>query len=105
VLISEDPARLDAYYDALGGIDQSLLATTINQMATRQSERLDEFIGKFCSIRFLYDYLHDEKLLWRLNHVMGRVGLPKLPDEFLAILPHARLDVQRRRDELLAGIR
>ena len=104
-LISEDQKQLDAYYDALGRIDRQLVAQAVNQMATRQSDRLAEFIEKFCALRFLYDYLQDEKLLWRLNHVMGRVGLPLLPDEFAAILPEARRAVRRRRDELLSGKR
>jgi hypothetical protein len=102
-LIAEDPARLDAYYDALGQLDRRIVVDAVNRMATHQSGRLDEFIEKFCTIRFLYDYLHDEKLLWRLNHVMQRVGLPHLPSEFAAILPQARRDVQRRRDELLGA--
>jgi hypothetical protein len=102
-LISEDPGRLDAYYDALGRIDRPLVAGAVNQMATGESNRLAQFIEKFCALRFLYDYLQDEKLLWRLNHVMGRVSLPLLPDDFAAILPEARRDVGRRRDELLSG--
>ena len=103
-LISEDRRRLDDYYDALGRADLPFVAGAINQMATRPSNLLPEFIAKFCSMRFLYDYLQDEKLLWRLNHVMRRVGLAPLPDEFASILPAARRDVRRRRDELLADI-
>jgi hypothetical protein len=103
-LIAEDRKRLDDYYDALGRADLQLVAGAINQMATRPSDLLPEFIGKFCAMRFLYDYLQDEKLLWRLNHVMRRVGLAPLPDAFASILPEARRDVRRRRDELLADI-
>ena len=103
-LIVDNPRRLDAYYAAFGRIDPQFLGQTISEMATRESPFLTEFIQKFCSVRFLYDYVQDEKLLWRLNQVMRRVKLPPLPDTLLAILPPARRDVRQRRDELLAGL-
>ena len=102
-LIAEDPDRLDAYYAAFDQIDVQFVANTINSMATRQSDRLVGLIPLFCSERFLYDYVQDEKLLWRLNHVMRRVKLPRLPDQFLDILPNARQCVHERRGELLVG--
>lgn len=103
-LIAESPAVLDAYYAALDQIDPAVVADVVNRMATRQSDLLATFIPKFRSVRFLYDYVQDEKLTWRLNHVMRRVELPPLPDEFLMILPAARQRVSQRRDELLAGL-
>jgi hypothetical protein len=103
-LIVDDPRRLDKYYAALEQIDTRHVAQSVNEMATCESPRLAEFISKFCSVRFLYDYVQDEKLLFRLNQVMKRVKLPTLPNEFLAILPPARRDVRRRRDELLVGL-
>jgi hypothetical protein len=103
-LIEDDPVRLDAYYRALDGIDPQRVAGAVNRMATRASPLLAEFIGKFSSVRFLYDYVQDEKLLSRLNQVMRRVRLPFLPDAFLGILPGARRAVRRRRDALLAGL-
>lgn len=102
-LITEHPARLDAYYAAFDQIDAQFVADAVNAMATRQSDRLAGFIPLFCAERFLYDYVDDGKLLRRLNHVMRRVKLPLLPDQFLDILPGARQSVRRRRDELLAG--
>lgn len=102
-LIAEEPDRLDAYYAAFDQIDVQFVADTVNSMATRQSDRLAGLIPLFCTERFLYDYVDDEKLLWRLNHVMRRVKLPLLPNQFLDILPGARQNVRGRRDELLAG--
>lgn len=102
-LIAETPTRLDAYYAAFEQIDVQFVADTVNSMATRQSERLAGLIPLFCRERFLYDYVDDGKLLRRLNHVMRRVKLPLLPDQFLDILPDARQNVRERRDELLAG--
>jgi hypothetical protein len=103
-LIAESPARLGAYYAAIAQADPQLVNDTVNRLATRESRLLVDFIPKFCSVRFLYDYVEDEKLLWRLNHVMRRVKLPALPNDFLTILPGARRRVSRRRDELLAGV-
>ena len=103
-LIADDPARLDGYYAAFERVDAHTVADAVNRMATRRNARLAAFIPVFCSERFLYDYGEDEKLLWRLNHVMRRVKLPPLPDRFLRILPDARRRVRRRRDELLAGV-
>jgi hypothetical protein len=103
-LIADDPSRLDEYYVALEQIDTRHVAQSVNAMATCESPLLAEFISKFCSVRFLYDYVQDEKLLFRLNQVMRRVKLPPLPNALLEILPPARRDVRRRRDELLVGL-
>ena len=102
-LIQQDPRRLDAYYAGLESVEPGAVAAAVNQMATASSERMEEFIRRFIAVRFLYDYLDDEKLLWRLNHVMRRVSLSPLPDEFLTILPEARDRIGRQRRQLLAG--
>jgi hypothetical protein len=52
----------------------------------------------------LRDYLEDAKLWVRLNQVLRRVGLDRLPDDAAAVLPIARQVVRSRRRELLAGI-
>ena len=102
-LITRAPQLLDDYYRALGSLDREAVAEGVNRMATRRSGRLPELIHRFCRERFLYDYLEDGKLLWRLNHVMRRVGLPALPESLREVFPEARRSVERRRDELLAG--
>jgi len=103
-LIAADPPRLDDYYRALESLDRNAVAAAINAMATRQSSLIEVFIDRFCAERFLYDYLEDAKLVWRLNHVMRRVGLPQLPESFVEILPTARDAVQARQVELLTGV-
>jgi len=102
-LIAADLSRLDEYYQALQSIDRAIVANVVNAMATRTSEMLPIFIERFCSERFLYDYLEDAKLVWRLNHVMRRVKLPQLPESFAEILPVARTLVQSRQLELLTN--
>lgn len=100
-LIRDEPARLDAYYEAFEKIDVPFLEAGINRMATRTSDRLVELIPRFCQERFLYDYGEDDSLLRRLNHVMRRVGFPLLPAEVAEFFPEARRHVRRRRSELL----
>lgn len=101
-LTIDDQAALDEYYRALSQVDVHLVETAVNKMATRSSHGLSDFIPRFCHERFLCDYADDGKLLWRLNQVMRRVGLPQLPDAFLNLLPSARERVAERRGELLA---
>ena len=100
-LIENSPEQLDAYYAAMDGADSAAIAAAINRLATKQSDKLEYLIERFCSERFLYDYLEDEKLLGRLNQVMKRVGLQAVPDEMADWLPAARRDVRERASELL----
>ena len=71
---------------------------------------LQVFVPRFLHERFLYDYLEDVKLLFRLNQVMRRVGLPRLEDSFLTLLPDLRKSIAEnasglldRQDVLVAG--
>lgn len=102
-LIADAPDRLAAYYQALQRVEPQLVGRVVNQVATRPSDLWPVFLPRICAEPFLYDYLEDAKLVVRLNHVMRRIHLPTLPDEFLAILPPARRAVRSRRDELLAA--
>jgi hypothetical protein len=58
----------------------------------------------FCRERILWDYGQDEKLLWRMNQVMRRVGFTPLPEGVQELFPAARQAVRRRQHELLEGI-
>ena len=101
-LIAEEPAALDAYYAALDTVDGAVVQTAVNRMARSPVERLDAFVGLFSRERFLWDYLDDAKLLLRLNQVMRRVKLPRLPDSFVLVLAEARGRVALRQAELLS---
>ena len=100
-LIENDPAALEEYYAALASVDGRLIESAIGRMAPRGAARLGEFIGLFCRERFLFDYASDVKLLVRLNQVMRRVKLPPLPEKLLELLPDARAQVQRSKNDLL----
>jgi hypothetical protein len=100
-LIEESPARLEAYYRTCGSLDGAAVAAAVETMLGRDSGRLAEWVGRFASERFLWDYLDDGRLLFRLNQVMRRVRLPALPDALIDILPEARRVVRARKEELL----
>jgi hypothetical protein len=102
-LIEDCPDQLHAYYDAMQALDPDSVGAAVNRMSTRTTDRLPTSIHLFRAERFLYDYLDDEKLLTRLNHVMRRVGLLTLPASMLEFLPQARDAVRRRASELLDG--
>lgn len=100
-LAEDDSKRVDDYYAALASLDPAATQTIINSLATRTSDRIELLIPRFLSERFLYDYLQDDKLLTRLNHVMRRVGLPLLPAELTEFFPTARALVRGKQMELL----
>jgi len=102
-LFESDIAQLDRYYEALDSLDASLVQQAVGRMTTGDTGLLGVFIPRFSAERFLYDYLDDEKLLWRLNAVMRRVKLSPLPDHLREFFPLAREAVRQRKDELLEG--
>ena len=61
-------------------------------------------ISEFRRHKVLWDYLHDDRLLMRLNQIMHRVKLPALPANFTQIFAQTDTLVARRKTELLAGI-
>jgi hypothetical protein len=100
-LIEQDRSRVDNYYAALAMVDNSRVAATVGQMIDADASPLGPIIERFVTMRFLYDYLEDQPLAFRLNQVMRRVGLPELPPTFVSILPEARRLVAERCQELL----
>lgn len=103
VLIESDVSLLDQYYEAMDGLDATLVWQAVSRMTTGDAGLLTVFIPRFSAERFLYDYLDDEKLLWRLNAVMRRVKLSPLPRHLCEFFPLAREAVRNRQHELLAG--
>jgi hypothetical protein len=102
-LIEHVPKELEAYYEALLAVDSRWLEDAVGRMATSHPESLGDFIPLFIRERFLWDYLDDGKLCYRLNQVMRRVGLPALPETFRNLIPEMRGAVAQRQHELLTS--
>lgn len=100
-LATQSPAELQAYYSALATTDPVLIAEFVQQASGKSVPHLAEFIPRFIEARFLCDYADNAKLLFRLNQVMSRVGLARIPDAMLGLLPQMRSAVSDRKHELL----
>lgn len=103
-LAEDHPDGLEAYYRALEAVDAAAVQAVVNRMATHSTDRLAPMIFLFCRERILPDYGRDDKLVFRMNQVMRRVGFAPLPEEVRELFPAARDLVRRRRQELLHGI-
>lgn len=103
-LHAEQPMLLDRYYHALGQVDPAVVATAVGRMAECDATSLAGIIERFVELRFLYDYADDDRLTFRLNQVMRRVGLPELPAAFTEVLPEARVLVTSASRDLLTPL-
>lgn len=101
VLSQRQPAQLDAYYAALEKLDAERITSAVETITGKGVERLTVLLPRFNSERFLYDYADDERLLFRLNGVMKRVGLAQLPNQLVPWFADARRRVAVSEDNLL----
>jgi hypothetical protein len=100
-LIERDPSIARRYYAAIATVAPEKVQAAVNRMAHRPTEQLIRWINRFLELRFLYDYLDDDKLLFRLEQVMQRVGLPALGNRLDSWFPAARRVIADRCDALL----
>ena len=100
-IVADEPQLVDRYYAALAAVDPRQVARTVSLIIAGDAVQLEHIVTRFVELEFLYDYAHDELLLYRLNQVMRRVRLPELAPNFVDILPHARLLVAEARAALL----
>ena len=100
--IRDDPTIADRYYQSLLDCDAVTVQRCVNQITGKPTNDLSKAIERFTEVRFLYDYLENDKLLVRLNQVMKRVGLAPLPATVGDWLPEARELVESRRVRLLS---
>jgi hypothetical protein len=103
-LAGENPARIEAYYQALEAVDPLVVQNAVNAFSLRPTQRLTEMIQRFRQEAVLWDYLTDARLCRRINQVLRRVGLEPLPEEFAEMLPDARRRVASRIEQLLEGV-
>lgn len=100
-LIEQHREQLDQFYQALSSINRSHVQSVVSELATRPADNLAHWIDLFIRERFLEDYLDDERLLTRLNQVMKRVSLPKLPPQTVQTLQFGRELVRNQVFQLL----
>ena len=100
-LVAAAPDVLDAYYAAFETIEPHVIELAVETMNGRRLPQISQWVPRFTAEGFLRDYADDERLRYRLNQVMRRVGLPQLPDEFSGILPMAREIIATQQNELL----
>jgi hypothetical protein len=79
-LIEQDNELVDQYYEMLDRLDAELVQTAANKILRNPEDRIALLIPRFAQERFIADYVDNSRLLFRLNGVMRRVGLPQLPD-------------------------
>ena len=100
-LASHDVSRLDDYYATIAKIDSSVLQASINRFTPIATTKMQAFVPLFLKERYLYDYLEDRGVLYRLNRVLKRARLNPLPEKFLDWLPSVRRKVEEHAPELL----
>lgn len=103
IWIRSSPSLAARYYEAISEVGAETIQRCVNQLTGKPTSGLAPVIERFAEIRFLYDYLEPESLLFRLNQVMNRVGLEPLPSSLLGWLPEAEKLVESRRHQLLTG--
>ena len=98
------PDQLDRFYDQFESVDFELVQSAVNQMATVPTDTMSKFLKRFVQMRFLFDYSTDAGAIFRMNQILGRVGLEPLGDSIFKWLPSARQRVYRHGSELLSGL-
>lgn len=100
-LIDRDPTLATRYYTALAYVSGTKVQQVVNGIAKVPTVRLAEWIARFCQVQFINDYRDDSRLVYRMEQVMARVGLPPLGDHLETWLPSAREVIAERCDALL----
>lgn len=100
-LTEQFPGQLETYYERVAEVCPERLQEGINRFASHPTEKLVYYLGRYLEIRFLFDYLNDSGLLYRLNNVLNRVKLEALDDKILSWIPSARDRVYQRAADLL----
>lgn len=103
-LADNDSKLLDRFYSAMQDVPEELVQSTVNKIASRQTDRLAWFIDRFREERFLYDYATDDGMFVRLNQVLKRVKLPQMETHVVDVLAEARELLKVHASALLAVV-
>lgn len=89
-LCEDYPRLLSDYYLAFVQPEAQFVERLVSSVATQPATGLSRFLDLFVQERFLADYANNERLLYRLNQVMKRVGARTLPADVEAVLTAGR---------------
>lgn len=101
VLTENAPEQLAEYYGLIASLDGSKIERIVNRMATRTTANLALFLPRYVQEAFVFDYLRDDGLAYRLNRILRRLGMSELPPTFTEWLAEARGIVRERNRALL----
>ena len=96
------PGKLEYYYQQLVTVDPEKVQEAVNLYATRPTDKLAEAIRAVVKERYLFDYVDDNKTLYRINRVLKRIGLEEVEDALLPWISHARERVYQQVPNLLS---
>ena len=97
------PGQLERYYEMIAEVDSSKVQGAINRFATNPTVKLVPTMEKFISERYIFDYVTDEGVAYRMSRVLDRIGLEVLDDKILPWAATARPRVNERIKGLLSG--
>ncbi len=103
-LTLRNPSGLETFYEMVAQVDPARVEAGVNEItSTKKTDRIALFVPRFLTERYLFDYLTDEGINYRLNRVLRRVKLAELPAAFLDWIPSAWDRVEKQQDDLLSG--
>ena len=101
-LESKFPGSMEKMYGWIAELDADKVQDSINRFASKPTTELVGEIERFQSERYLFDYLKDAGVRYRMNKVLGRLKLELMPAESVAWLGEKREQVYRHAEKLLA---
>ncbi|MEM0927476.1 MAG: hypothetical protein AAGJ83_15625 [Planctomycetota bacterium] len=99
--LRDNPSIGETYYRLIAKAPTIEIQECVNRITGKPTTGLVPLIDRFTRAKFLYDYLDDSSLLFRLNQVMRRVRLPDLPVQVLPWIHDARDLVESCRAALM----
>ena len=95
------PGRLETFYEIVRKSDPVTIEQAVCEMATKPTDKLARYFDIFLREKYLFDYVDDERLIYRINFVMKRVKLKTVGREVIDWVPSCRRRVYERANEML----
>jgi len=101
-LESQFPGGMEQMYGWVAELDADKVQDCLNHFASKPTTKLVGEIDHFLTERYLFDYLKDDGVRYRMNRVLGRLKLDLMPEESIAWLGEKREQVYQQAEMLLA---